>query len=65
MSRAIPSLLAVLILLASAVPVAANEPEPPKTPEAGEVVPGEVVVKWRDSGRGPDAARARGLSGVA
>ncbi|MEO7294801.1 MAG: S8 family serine peptidase, partial [Candidatus Limnocylindria bacterium] len=65
MSRAIPSLLAVLILLASALPVAANEAEPPKTPEAGEVVPGEVVVKWRDAGRGPDAARARGLSVVA
>jgi len=76
--RANPTLLAVLVLLASVAPVAADElqpaktleatagePEPPKTPEAGEVVPGEVVVKWRDADRGPDTARARGLKVVA
>src|SRR5918997_1464055 len=64
-SRALSTLLAVLVLLGTALPVAANEPEPPKTPAAAEVVPGEVVVKWRDPSRGPDVARARGLALVA
>ena len=66
MSRALPTLLALLILLGTALPVAAaDEPEPPKTPAAGEVVPGEVVVKWRDAGRGPEVARGRGLAVLA
>jgi len=64
-SRAISTVLALLVLLTTAIPAAANEPEPPKTPEAGEVVPGEVVVKWRDPDRGSDVARARGLSVLA
>ena len=67
-SRAIPTLLAVLVLLSTALPVAADEPdqsEPPKSTRAGEVVPGEVVVKWRDAGRGPQVAQARGLAVVA
>ncbi len=65
MSRALSTLLAILVLLGTALPVAADEPEPPKTPAAAEVVPGEVVVKWRDASRGPDVARARGLALVA
>ena len=65
MSRALSTLLALLFLLGSALPAAATEPEPPKTPSAGEIVPGEVVVKWRDANRGPDIARARGLAVVA
>ena len=66
MSRALPTLLALLFLLGTALPVAAtDEPEPPKTPAAGEVVPGEVVVKWRDAGRGPEVARGRGLAVLA
>ncbi|HYI66867.1 MAG TPA: S8 family serine peptidase [Candidatus Limnocylindrales bacterium] len=65
MSRALSTLLAVLFLLASAIPVAAGDPEPPKTPDSAEVVPGEVVVKWHDADRGPAVARARGLAIVA
>ena len=68
MSRALSTILAILVLLATALPVAANEPdqsEPPKSTRAGEVVPGEVVVKWRDAGRGPEVAQARGLAVVA
>ncbi len=65
MSRALSTLLALLFLLGSALPAAATEPEPPKTPSAAEIVPGEVVVKWRDANRGPDIARARGLAVVA
>jgi len=61
-SRAISTLLAVSFLLGAALPVAADQPEPPTTPAAGDVVPGEVVVKWRDAGLGTDAARARGLT---
>ena len=65
-SRALSTLLAVVFLLTSAIPVAAGEdPEPPTTPESAEVVPGEVVVKWRDAERGPAVARARGLAIVA
>ena len=65
MPRALSTVLAVLLALAGALPVAADEPEPPTTPEAATVVPGEVVVKWHDAGRGPEAARARGLSVLA
>ncbi|HEX7196396.1 MAG TPA: S8 family serine peptidase, partial [Candidatus Limnocylindria bacterium] len=68
MSRALSTLLALLVLLGTALPVAAGQPDPSEPQEstrAGEVVPGEVVVKWRDSGRGPEVARARGLAVVA
>ena len=40
------------------MPVAADEPAP-ETPEAGEVIPGEVVVKWREDERAPARPRAR------
>ena len=80
MSRAFATALALAFVLATALPVAATDPEAPKPLHAadagpgevissdadpGEIVPGEVVVKWRDSGRGPDVARARGLAVVA
>ncbi|HVM25105.1 MAG TPA: S8 family serine peptidase [Candidatus Limnocylindrales bacterium] len=69
MSRAVATLLALLFVLTTAIPVAANDPELPKgaiaSDAAGAVVPGEVIVKWRDAGRGPEVARARGLSVVA
>ena len=61
MTRALSTLLAITCLFNAAMPVAADEPEPPTTPAAGTVVPGEVVVTWRDARRGLDAARARGL----
>ena len=65
MPRTISIILASIFLLSVTLPVAAQEPEPPKTSDAGEVVPGEVIVKWRDTARGPDIARARGLAVVA
>jgi serine protease len=66
-SRPLSSALALLLLIATAVPVAASEPEPESAAVAasGEIVPGEVIVKWRDSGNGPERARAHGLSVVA
>ncbi len=67
MSRPLSSALALLLVLAAAAPAAASEPEPdPKlVPEAGEIVPGEVIVKWHDEGIGSEAAEAHGLSVVA
>ena len=66
MSRALSTILVLLVLLATAVPVAANEdPKPAKTDQIGAVVPGEVVVKWRDARRGLELARTRGLEVLA
>ena len=66
MSRPLSSALAILLLFAAAVPVAAAESDAdPAVPAAGEVVPGEVIVKWRDSAKGPETARAHGLSVLA
>ncbi|MBA4170691.1 MAG: S8 family serine peptidase [Chloroflexi bacterium] len=73
MSRAIPSLLSLLILLAAALPVAAAEPKAaPPSADAQvvgtgepEIIPGEVIVKWRDGALGPDVARGRGLAVIA
>ncbi|MGI8658891.1 MAG: S8 family serine peptidase [Candidatus Limnocylindria bacterium] len=65
MSRVPAIVLTLFVLLASASPVAADEPEPPITPEAGAIVPGEVVVRWRDPERGTDTARALGLTVLA
>jgi subtilisin family serine protease len=65
-SRPLSSALAILLLFAAAVPVAAGESDPdPAVPAAGTVVPGEVIVKWRDAGKGPELARAHGLSVLA
>ncbi|CAN5547534.1 hypothetical protein BH23CHL10_BH23CHL10_00760 [soil metagenome] len=73
MSRAIPSLLALLILLAAAFPVAAAEPKAaPPSADAQvvgtgepEIIPGEVIVKWRGGALGSDVARGRGLAVIA
>ncbi len=71
MSRALSTLLAFLLLLAGVLPVAADGPKPappaeadapPVVHEAAEVVPGEVIVKFRDGATAGDAARARGLA---
>ena len=64
MSRVLSTALALLLLLAVATPVSADEPEP-AVPAAGEVVPGEVIVKWRDAAAGDAAADAHGLSVLA
>ena len=70
MSRALSTLLAILLLLATALPVAAADAKadpaphadaPPVVHETGEVVPGEVIVKFRDAAASDDVARARGL----
>ncbi|HSK94558.1 MAG TPA: S8 family serine peptidase [Candidatus Angelobacter sp.] len=65
MSRALPTLLALILLVATALPVAADEPKPSAVPDAIEIVPGEVVVQWRDGARGLEVARSRGLGVVA
>jgi type VII secretion-associated serine protease mycosin len=69
-SRALSSLLALLLLLAAALPVAADDTKPapglesdapPVVHETGEVVPGEVIIKFRDQARTGEVARLRGL----
>ncbi len=64
MSRVLSILIALIVLVATALPVAADEPEPPTTPLAGEVIPGEVIVEFRE-GEGSEAARDHGLAVVA
>ena len=70
MSRALSTLLALLLLLAAALPVAADEAKvappaeadaPPVVLETGEIVPGEVIVKFRDEAATAAVAGARGL----
>ena len=74
MSRALSTALALLLLLASALPVAADQDKgpqpdhgvaPPVVSSEGEIVPGEVVVQFRAGARGRDVAAARGLAVVA
>ncbi|MDQ2673800.1 MAG: S8 family serine peptidase, partial [Chloroflexota bacterium] len=70
MSRAPSTVLALLLLVAAAVPAAAADDKAappdgdvvPTVSSAGEVVPGEVVVKFRDADAAPTVARARGLT---
>jgi type VII secretion-associated serine protease mycosin len=64
-SRAAATVLTLIVLLSTALPAAAAEAEKAAAPDAAEVVPGEVLVKWRDAERGPENARARGLAVVA
>ena len=69
MSRALSLLLASLLLLAAALPAAANggkgappvDDAPPVVHETAEVVPGEVIVKFRDEAAAGEVARVRGL----
>ncbi len=70
MSRALSTVLALLLLAAGTVPamaadVKAAPPDadaPPVVATTGEVVPGEVVVKFRDPARASELATARGLA---
>lgn len=70
MSRALSSVLALLLLVAGALPVAAADEKAqhadadalPVVDTTGEVVPGEVVVKFRDPAAAADVARSRGLA---
>lgn len=71
MSRALSAVLAVLVLLAVALPVAADDAKPvpqatgvdapPVVQPTVEVVPGEVIVKFRDDAQVAEVAGARGL----
>ena len=67
MSRAPFIALSLVVLLAIASPAAAKEPNPDPDgavaalPEPGEVIPGEVVVGFRDVYRGRESIRSRGL----
>ncbi|HEX7171835.1 MAG TPA: S8 family serine peptidase [Candidatus Limnocylindria bacterium] len=73
MSRALSTVLALLVVVAGALPIAAADEKaplpdtdaPPTVSSTGEVVPGEVIVKFRDPERGPALARARGLATLA
>ena len=73
MSRATTFLLSLLLLGATAVPVGAAEAKgaepvtddaPPTTTPGGEIIPGEVIVAFRE-GKEQDAGRARGLAVLA
>ena len=66
MPRAVSSALAVVLVIAGVTPVAAAGKSPQGDGAlAGEIVPGEVVVGWRDPTRAPIVARTRGLERVA
>lgn len=67
MSRALSIALSLLVVLSAAAPVAAKDPIPDPgatvaaLPAEGEVVPGEVVVGFRELDRGQAAVETRGL----
>jgi type VII secretion-associated serine protease mycosin len=64
--RAISSALAVVLVIVAVTPVAAaGKSTQGDGALAGEIVPGEVVVGWRDPTRAPIVARTRGLDRVA
>lgn len=66
MTRATATLLALLFLIGTASPIAANDdPEPLSSPVGAQVIPGHVVVKWRDASQGPGVASNHGLAVVA
>jgi subtilisin family serine protease len=62
LSRAIASALAALVLLASALPAAASDPEATPSASSGEIVPGEVIVKPRGGQAGAEIAARHGLA---
>ena len=64
MPRALLTLLAAIVVLGLAAPVAGAEPEAESAPTAGEVIPGEVIVTFR-AGRAVESTRVRGLATVA
>ena len=59
MSRTLSTLLALLVLAGVATPVAADEPDPVSSDDP-QVIPGEVIVTYRD-GNVREHAQARGL----
>jgi subtilisin family serine protease len=62
-TRAVATALSLLVLLAGVLPVAAaDEVVQDDAPLAGQIVPGEVLVGWRNPDRAPGVARARGLA---
>jgi subtilisin family serine protease len=67
LSRVHSIALSLVVLLTVAAPVAAKDPMPDPAatvaalPEAGEIIPGEVVVGFHDLDRGSASIRARGL----
>ena len=73
MSRVLSTLLALLLLIAGAVPVVAADEKPaaqdadapPTVSTTGEVVAGEVVVKFHDPDAASRVAQANGLAVVA
>ena len=65
MSRALPTVLVVILVLGFAAPVAAAEPKAAAAAPAGEtipgeIIPGEVIVTFR-GGTAPDDSRLHGL----
>jgi type VII secretion-associated serine protease mycosin len=72
-SRALALVLSLLLLVGVVAPVVAAQPKgpdagqrdtPPRTPASAEIIPGQVIVKYRD-GAVPEAARTHGLAVVA
>ena len=63
MSRAPSTVLALIVLVGLATPVVAAEPDPVMTNDP-QVIPGEVIVTYRD-GRAREQAQARGLTVMA
>jgi serine protease len=67
-SRALSFALSLVLLTSVAAPVAAKSPQPdpeasvPAIPDAGAIIPGEVVVGFHDVGRGSTAMTAHGLA---
>ena len=66
MPRALATALAALFAITGALPAAAADDGTQSDGAfAGQIVPGEVVVGWRDPDRGPANAHRRGLNLVA
>jgi len=62
-SRALSTVLALIVLVGMATPVAADEPDPVTTDDP-QVIPGEVIVTYRDD-KARQHAQARGLAVLA
>lgn len=61
MPRTLPTVLAILLAIGAASPAAAGEASA-EVPADATVVPGEVIVRWRDDARGPEVAQSHGLA---
>jgi subtilisin family serine protease len=60
-SRAYPTVLAILLLAASVLPVSAVEPKAAAAPADAGIIPGEVIVQLR-AGHGRDRMLERGMT---